>query len=131
MRLIFFAHGISKKMLSQTAKRFLKRTSHLTFFLDKWNVVAYSYSIERFETSWALMQDEYGVNYRAITYVKNTWLMHKEKFVSAYAYRVLHFGSKTTSIVEGANSVLEMFLLTSVGDLATFHFRFTLAIKNQ
>jgi hypothetical protein len=77
------------------------------------------------------MQDEYGVNHQAITYVKNTWLVHKEKFVSAYADRVLHFGSKTTSRVEGANSVLKMFLLTSVGDLATFHFRSTLAIKNQ
>jgi hypothetical protein len=50
--------------------------------LNKWNVVTYSYSIERFETSWALMHDEYGVNHRAITYVKNTWLVHKEKFVS-------------------------------------------------
>jgi hypothetical protein len=70
------------------------------------------------------MQDEYGVNHRAITYVKNTWLVHKEKFVSSYADRVLHFGSKTTSRVEGAN-VLKMFLLTSVGDLATFHFRST------
>jgi hypothetical protein len=63
--------------------------------------------------------------------VKNTWLVHKEKFVSAYADRFLHFGSKTTSRVEGANSVLKKFLLTSVGDLATFHFRSTLAIKNQ
>jgi hypothetical protein len=63
--------------------------------------------------------------------VKNTWLIHKEKIVSSYADRVLHFGSKTTSRVEGANSVFKMFLLTSVGDLAIFHFRFTLAIKNQ
>jgi hypothetical protein len=63
--------------------------------------------------------------------VKNTWLVHKEKVVSAYADRVLHFGSKTTSRVEGGNSALKFFLLASVGDLATFHFRSTLVIKNQ
>jgi hypothetical protein len=77
------------------------------------------------------MQDEYGVNHQAINYEKNTWLVHKEKFVSTYADRVLHFGSKTTSRVEGANSVLKMLPLASVGDLATFHFRSTLAIKNH
>jgi hypothetical protein len=63
--------------------------------------------------------------------VKNTWLVHKATFVSAYANRVLHFGSKTISRVEGASSVLKMFLLTSVGDLAIFHFRSTFAIKIQ
>jgi MULE transposase domain len=119
-----------QKNVVANCKKFFETNESINVFLDKCNVVTYSYSIERFETSWALMRGEYGVNHQAITYEKNTWLVHKEKFVSTYADMVLHFGSKT-SRVEGANSVLKMFLLASVGDLATFHFRSTLAIKNH
>ena len=61
-----------QKNVVANCKKVFETNESFNAFLDKWNVVTYSYSIERFETSWALIQDEYGNNHRLITYVKNT-----------------------------------------------------------
>jgi hypothetical protein len=57
--------------------------------------------------------------------------MHKEKFVSAWADQHLHLGSKNTSRVEGANSVIKHYLASSLSDLHVVRDRVELAIKNQ
>jgi hypothetical protein len=65
--------------------------------LKKLNEVIYSCYFPDFDINWKPLEEEYGVNHEAITYIKNKRLPHKEQFLSAFADRVLHFGSKTTS----------------------------------
>lgn len=78
------------------------------------------------------MQSNFGKHHSAVIYLQNTWLQHKEKFISAWADCYLHLGSRNTSRVEGANAVLKMYLNnSSVGDLQTVHDKFTIAIRNQ
>ena len=101
-------------------------------FLYSWNCVCYSSSVQAFDVNWEEMQSNFGKHHSAVIYLQNTWLQHKEKFVSVWADCYLHLGSRNTSRVEGANAVLKMYLNnSSVGDLQTVHDKFTIAIRNQ
>ena len=64
------------------------------------------------------MRTTYAHKQESIYYLANKWLVHKEKCVLAWANRYLHFGSKNTSGVEVANSVLKRYLDSSVSHLA-------------
>jgi len=59
------------------------------------------------------------------------WLFHKEKFASVWPDRYLHFGSKNTSRVEGANTVLKQHLDSSASDFDVVLERAKLALDNQ
>jgi hypothetical protein len=99
--------------------------------MDLWKSLVYCKSEVTFDQEWQKMQDIYGQTHPAIMYLSDTWMIYKEKFVSVWADRVLHLGSKNTSRVEGANAVLKLYLNSSVSDLSTLHLKFWLAIKNQ
>jgi hypothetical protein len=101
-------------------------------FLHSWMTVCNSETMQVFDANWAEMQSTFGNDHTAIIYLQNTWIVHKEKFVSAWVDTYLHLGSKNTSRVEGANNVIKLYLnRSSVGDLQTVHEKFTLAVINQ
>ncbi|XP_065866533.1 uncharacterized protein [Euphorbia lathyris] len=54
-----------------------------------------------------------------ISYVKETWLVHKEKFVVAWTKEFLHFGNTTTCRVESEHASLKQWLNTATGSLDT------------
>jgi hypothetical protein len=99
-------------------------------FMKHWKMVEYAISEDIFAEAWKKMRTIYAHKQEAINYLANTWLIHKEKFVSAWADRHLHFGSKNTSRVERANSVLKQYLDTSISDLDVVLERAKLAVDN-
>ena len=99
--------------------------------MKHWKMVEYAISEDIFAEAWEKMRTTYAHKQEAINYLANTWLVHKEKFVSAWADRHLHFGSKNTSRVEGANSVLKQYLDTSISDLDVVLERAKLAVDSQ
>ncbi|CAJ0752946.1 11882_t:CDS:2, partial [Entrophospora sp. SA101] len=46
-------------------------------------------------------------------YLQETWILHKECFISAWVDRYLHLGNKATSQVEGAHATLKKYLQSS------------------
>jgi hypothetical protein len=121
---------IEKNVVAKCKKMF-STSEGFNSFMDLWKSLVYCKSEVTFDQEWKKMQDIYGQTHPAIMYLSNAWMVYKEKFVSVWADRVLHLGSKNTSRVEGANAVLKLYLNSSVSDLSTLHLKFRLAIKNQ
>ncbi|XP_071719264.1 uncharacterized protein [Rutidosis leptorrhynchoides] len=75
--------------------------------------VAYSTTEAIFLNNWAEFEFTYINKKNAIEYIKNIWLPSKEKFVSPWTERYLHFRNRASSRAEGANSKLKMYLQNS------------------
>ncbi|XP_023745850.1 uncharacterized protein LOC111894016 [Lactuca sativa] len=67
----------------------------------------------------------------AIEYIKNTWLPWKEKFVSAWTEKYLHFGNRSSSRAEGAHAKLKQYLQVSTGGFQDVTEKICLAIKHE
>ncbi|XP_065864423.1 uncharacterized protein [Euphorbia lathyris] len=65
------------------------------------------------------MQDSMSRYQTLISYVEETWLVHKGKFVVAWTKNFLHFGNTTTCRVESEHASLKQWLNTSTGSLDT------------
>ncbi|XP_050207574.1 uncharacterized protein LOC126656996 [Mercurialis annua] len=66
-----------------------------------------------------------------IQYLNRTWLGHKEKFVSCWTNKVLHFGNTTTCRVESAHAQLKQWLNSSTGALDTVWTKVDCVIQSQ
>ena len=56
-----------------------------------------------------------------VDYVMATWLRpHKEKFVKAWTYKVMHLGNSTNNRVQVAHWSLKRILQNSMGDLCFY-----------
>jgi len=56
----------------------------------------------------------------AVSYAVEMWLRdYKELLVTFWVDQIMHWGHRTTSIVESAHAAMKLFLVTSGGDLAT------------
>ncbi|XP_050207737.1 PKS-NRPS hybrid synthetase cheA-like [Mercurialis annua] len=64
-------------------------------------------------------------------YLDRTWLGHKEKFVSCWTNKVLHFGNTTTCRVESAHAQLKQWLNSSTGALDTVWTKVDCVIQSQ
>ncbi|OMO51093.1 hypothetical protein CCACVL1_30010 [Corchorus capsularis] len=56
---------------------------------------------------------------QVVTYIDETWLVHKEKFVHAWTNRMRHLGNTTTCRVESAHSMIKQWLHSSIGAMDT------------
>ena len=65
-----------------------------------------------FKSSLASFFEEYKVDYiQAINYIKTTCIAHRRAFVSCSVDYYLHFGTLTTSRVEGNHYVIKEYLV--------------------
>ncbi|XP_065850051.1 protein FAR-RED ELONGATED HYPOCOTYL 3-like isoform X1 [Euphorbia lathyris] len=85
----------------------------------KWRTLIESLSIAEYEENLGKMQDSMSRYQTLISYVEETWLVHKEKFVVAWMKNFLHFGNTTTSRVESEHASLKQWLNTATGSLDT------------
>ncbi|KAL4561205.1 hypothetical protein LXL04_033368 [Taraxacum kok-saghyz] len=121
---------IEKNVLANCKKHF-PHTNEFDIFMSYWNNVAYSTTPTIFEDNWAEFELCYQTKKAAIEYIKNTWLPWKEKFVSAWTERYLHFGNRASSRAEGAHAKLKLYLQVSTGGFQGVTEKFCLAIEHE
>ena len=98
-------------------------TSQGEAFLAQYHSVLHAKTVEAFDAAWnELKGKDAGEKWqRAAHYVESQWLKHhKELCVKAWTDSVRHYGTSTTSVVEGAHANLKGWLQTSHNDLLGF-----------
>ncbi|XP_050207356.1 uncharacterized protein LOC126656781 [Mercurialis annua] len=76
-------------------------------FMNTWKKIIKAQTDKQYEASLTTMRDRVRAFPAVILYIERIWLMHKEKFVSCWTNKVLHFGHTTTSRVESAHAQLK------------------------
>lgn len=88
-------------------------------------------SIYRYFLLWGELAQSHSHLPTVLSYLQDTWLIHKKKFVTAWIDHFFHLGNTTTSRIEGAHAVLKGYLQVSTGDLYAATGRLKLALENQ
>ncbi|KAK9098888.1 hypothetical protein Syun_025933 [Stephania yunnanensis] len=110
---------INKVVLSKTKKMF-GEDDGFARFMGSWTSVMYANSEALFEVRVNDLRCEFGHVKGLTEYLDNTWLKnYKEKFVSAWTNRLMHFGETTTQRVESAHSTLKVHLGNSKANFET------------
>lgn len=93
------------KSVKSNARKFMSsvKGSGNTFAREKWKMLVDSKSVQEFETNYNKILSEYQTNIELLTYLQETWLVYKERFVRAWTDKVLHFGNTT---VDGYFTIL-------------------------
>lgn len=88
-------------------------------FLIAWHAVIYASTVDDLTAAWTTLVKEYAEeHYDDVDYVFNTWLEPwRTRLCKAYTNDIMHFGTTTTSRVEGIHRVLKTNLKFSTGDL--------------
>ncbi|PWA86891.1 protein FAR1-RELATED SEQUENCE 5 [Artemisia annua] len=82
-----------------------------------------------FNKNWADFELFYKGKKDALEYMKKNWFPWKEKFVSAWTEKYLHFGNRASSRAEGAHAKLKKYLQVSTGDFQQVKKKLCLAIR--
>ena len=92
----------------------------------------YAFSDENYEKVWKTLQEKYITESQLCSYLLNEWLEpHKEKFITCYINKFLHFRNNATSRSEGGHRTLKRNLKFSTGDLKTVVDAIELLLTNQ
>jgi hypothetical protein len=121
---------IQKNLLANCKNLFGDDTS-FEQFMEGWNMVVKSLEVDEFFDAWDAFKARYGSTHGGITYIESNWLEYKELFGTAWTRRFLHFGSTTTSRVEGAHHAAKMYIKVSTGHLRDVQQKIDLAVVNQ
>ncbi|KAJ9566461.1 hypothetical protein OSB04_002427 [Centaurea solstitialis] len=85
---------IEKNVLAN-CKKYFGRPEEFDIFMSGWNNVVYSTTEALFEENWREFELIYKEKKDALEYIKNIWLPWKEKLVTAWTDKYLHFGGLT------------------------------------
>ncbi|KAL2896106.1 Protein FAR1-RELATED SEQUENCE 5 [Bienertia sinuspersici] len=96
-----------------------------------WRLVINAATHEEFDHAWTSLVDSYSWFPPAVSYVRDTWIVHKEKFVRAWTNKVLHFGNTTNCRVESAHASLKEWIWSSTSSLDTIFTRIDKSIEVQ
>ncbi|HEY9302378.1 MAG TPA: hypothetical protein VIQ31_39650, partial [Phormidium sp.] len=107
---------INKNILSKTKGLFTNTAHSYDTFIADVNSVFYKKTVEEFEVSWDNFCEKYN-GHAALTYVRETWFQHRQKFVQAWTKDYLHLGSQVTSRVESSHAIMKQYVQNSTGDL--------------
>jgi len=120
------------KNIATNCKKYFENGEEWNCFLAAWNRLVHSSSEARLVQDLAAFQEAYLVTYPdALAYINTTWMPHKAKFVACYTNDCPHFGSSTTSRVEGSHHVMKSYLRLASLDLLVVFNRLTLMLSNQ
>ena len=120
---------INKNVISNTKQHFTTNNEYQEF-LQSWNELIYSTTEKAYNTRLS----EFAKRYQAspsLRYVKETWLIHKEKFIVAWTQQYLHLGNSATSRVEGSHAFLKKHIGASTGDMLIVFERISQALQAQ
>ncbi len=91
-----------------------------------------SMSVELFDAALGVFKETYsGTHLATWKYINTTWMPHKERFVACYIDEFPHFGSASTSRVEGNHHLIKSYLRVSTIHLLTLTKRLGLMLANQ
>ncbi|PWA55937.1 hypothetical protein CTI12_AA397510 [Artemisia annua] len=120
-----------QKNVFSNCKPYFERAEDFDIFMSTWNVVAYSTTEALFNKNWADFELFYKGKKDALDYIKKNWFPWKEKFVSAWMEKYLHFGNRASSRAEGAHAKLKKYLQVSTGDFQQVKKKLSLAIEHE
>ncbi|XP_021743411.1 uncharacterized protein LOC110709498 [Chenopodium quinoa] len=122
---------INKDVEAYVTGLFKERTVGAKFKNGRWKRVMdaafepeYELALQRLKTSW-------GRYPKVVDYVESTWLSQKEKFVTCWTNKVMHYGNVSTCRVESQHSAVKSWMESSTGFLDTVWARVHCQIGNQ
>ncbi|CAG8771991.1 8889_t:CDS:2 [Cetraspora pellucida] len=127
---------ISKNILKNCKLQFSKETNEeesgeLQSFFAKWNDIVQSETKSEFDVKWNNLCSTYINKPSVISYLQETWIPWKEKFIKSWTNQLLHLDTTVTSRIEGSHATLKAYLQTSTGDLHHIYTTISLAVTNQ
>ena len=120
---------INKNVTSNTKPHFTTNFEYQEF-LKSWNQLINSTTESDYNASLSAFEKQYQTS-PALRYVKETWLIHKEKFIVAWTQQYLHLGNSATSRVEGSHGFLKKHIGASTGDMLIVFERILQALQTQ
>lgn len=122
---------INKNVTSNTKQLFTIGNEHQEF-LWSWNRLIYSTTENDYITRLSEFEKKYETSIpSALQYIKETWLIHKEKFIVAWTQQYLHLGNSATSRVEGSHAFLKKHIGASSGDMLIVFERISQVLQAQ
>jgi len=100
-------------------------------FMQDWNKLVSTRTVKSFHETWEFFKVKYSHQKKAVDYINDTWIIHKEKFASPWVDQHMHLGNKTTSRVEGCHAVMKKYIQVSTGNLWTAHGRIIQLNRHQ
>jgi len=121
---------INKNILTNCKKYFQTDEEWITF-MKLWNAVVSSLHENEFEENVQLLQSQCTNEPVVFRYVNDNWLPHKHMFVSCFVNNYPHFGSTSTSRVEGNHHTVKTYIRLGNMDLLTVLKRIDQLLANQ
>lgn len=119
---------INKNVTQNTKQHFITNDEHQEF-LKSWNQLIYSTTEEVYNIRLQTFEKRYPLP--PIRYIKETWLIHKEKFIVAWTRQFFHIGNSATTRVEGSHAFLKKHIGASTGDMLLVFERISQALQAQ
>ena len=115
---VLCAWHIEKNVLANCVGYFTN-TNSFKGFIARWTALIQSPTVEDYYENFGELERYCHGKPKLISYLENTWLRYKERFVRCFVNQILHFGHTTTSRVEGSHWSIKHILRSSTGDLPT------------
>lgn len=115
--------------MSNTKQHFTTNAEYQTF-QKSWNQLIYSTTENDYNSRLSEFEKRYQTS-PSLRYVKEIWLIHKEKFIVAWTQQCLHLGNSATSRVEGSHALLKKHIGASTGDMLIVFERISQALQTQ
>ena len=130
LRAVVHRLEVAPKNVTSNTKRHFTTNSEYQQFLQSWNRLIYSSTEEDYNTGLSEFEKRYQAS-PSLRYVKETWLIRKEKFIVAWTQQYLHLGNSATSRVEGSHAFLKKHIGASTGDMLIVFERISQALQAQ
>jgi hypothetical protein len=88
-------------------------------FNSYWQSLVNSQTEDEYKTRLIDFSKKYQSIPYALRYIKETWLIYKEKIIRCWTNQYLHLGNSSTSRVEGSHAFLKKYIQASTGDILT------------
>ncbi|XP_012854485.1 PREDICTED: uncharacterized protein LOC105973988 [Erythranthe guttata] len=110
----------TNRNVEANASKFLGNTKlGVLFRRTVWAKLVESETEEEYECNYREIVSLYGQYLKLITYINETWLIYKERFVKCWTNNIVHFGNMTTNRVESAHRASKRWIQTSTGAMDT------------
>ena len=121
---------IEKNVLAN-CKKYFERAEVFDIFMSGWNNVVYSTTEAFFEENQREFELVYKEQKDALEYIKNICFPWKEKFVTAWIDKHLHFGNRSSSRAEGAHAKLKLYLQVSTRGFHEVKEKISLEVEHE
>ena len=103
---------IEKNIVANLKKHFRNNEGWERFLAD-WHLLVASIDVETFIANWKDLHIFYCKYGQTVEYLRSTWIVKKEKFVTAFTKLVFHLGHFATSRSEGKHSSIKGWISVS------------------